>query len=122
MISCCDAGVFPALTHSMPLSVSVHRGGCAERTLSAPVATALPMGVELAAQRLQLPSAVNRDNAELHSLGGRTVSRPADHCANPALPDIRSFVPASKRRSRHANTDSGNPRKLAMPLDSNRPH
>lgn len=50
------------------------------------------------------------------------MSRSADHYANRALPNIRSFVPASKRRSRHANTDSGNPRTLAMLLDSTRPN
>ena len=59
---------------------------------------------------------------EPHPSRGRTVSRSAYHYANRGLPDIRSFVPASRSRSRHANTDSGNPRTLAMLLDSNRPH
>ena len=58
---------------------------------------------------------------ELHASRGRTVSRSADPCTNPALPDIRIFVPTSRRRSRHANTDSGSPRTLAMLLDGNRP-
>lgn len=73
----------------------------------APVATAGLLGVESAARSLQLPSAVAMDNGELHALRGRAVSRSADHCADPALSGIRSFVPASRRRSRHANTESG---------------
>lgn len=73
----------------------------------APVATAGLLGGEPAARRLQLPSAATLDNGELHALRGRTVSRSADHRADPALPGIRSFAPASRRRSRHANTESG---------------
>lgn len=58
---------------------------------------------------------------ELHPSRGRTVSRSADPCTGPAPPAARSFVPASRRRSRHANTDSDSPRTLAMLLDGNRP-
>ena len=80
-----------------------------------------PLGVELAARSLQLPPAVDRDNGESHALRGRTVTRSADHCVDPARPDIRSLALASWRRSRHADTESGNLRMSAMLPDSNRP-
>ena len=87
----------------------------------APDAAALPLGVEFAARSLQLPPAVDRDNGEFHALRGRTVPRSADHCADPARPDIRSLALASRRRSRHANTEAGNLRTSAMLPDSDRP-
>ena len=86
----------------------------------APVATALLLGVEPAARSLQLPSAVARDNGELHALKGRTVPRSADPAPIRTGQAYRSFVLASRRCSRHTNTESGNLRAAATLMDSHR--